>query len=85
MGGVAEKPAGARLTVGRPVGEVFRIIASNYRKTLHHPQTPKDGTQTAATFFPSWNTSEDRVSMEVLRNSGVLSSVRTMGWIMRDA
>lgn len=85
-GGREKKPARAQPTVGRPVGEVFCIIAltAGNPSTTRKPSTG-DGTQTAATFFPSWNTSEDRVSMEVLRNSGVLSSVRTIGWMMRDA
>lgn len=81
-GGVTEKPACVQPTVGRPAGEVFCIIAPT---PLPLCKALRTGPQTAATFFPSWNTSEDRVSMEVLRNSGVLSSVRTMGWMMRDA
>lgn len=59
--------------------------SSDYRKRPLPPNPLGTGPQTAATFLPSWNTSEDSVSMEVLRNSGVLSSVRTMGWMMRDA
>ena len=35
--------------------------------------------------FPSWNTREHRVSMAVLRNSGHVSRVLIMGWIIRDA
>ena len=37
------------------------------------------------TFFPSWKTSEDNVSMAVERSSGLWSSVRTIGWMIREA
>lgn len=37
------------------------------------------------TFFPSWKTSEDSVSMAVGRSSGLWSSVRTIGWMIREA
>ena len=75
-GGGQKYPLFLKKTRGKGGGKLF-FFFNNFLKK-------KTGGATV-TFLPNWNTSEDRVSIEVERNSGVLSSALTIGWMMRDA